>query len=144
MNKSIFKSLNLVREKVSSLGLGDLGKRTEDSLGWCACTPYFSFGTSDVDNGMKNNVAIYLEGTERTEIQEIKIVLNINKNESRKDALDFFQAIVSQFFDVISVPYSNEIRDSILNFTTYVTENITVDITEKSDINTVKLLICNS
>jgi len=73
-----FNNVEDVMQKLSAVGIGELGKWRDDEMGgYMSVTPYYQFGDSDV----LNNLAYYLESDNSSSIKTLKIVLNINNGD---------------------------------------------------------------
>lgn len=73
-----FKNVEELQAKLSENGIGVLRRWRGDEIGWMSSSDYFSFGLASNDNGMRNNLAYYLESDNENYVRTVKLVLNIN------------------------------------------------------------------
>ena len=94
-----FNNVDDVRQKLSSVGIGDLGRWRDDEMGgYMSITPYYEFG----DNTKPNNLAYYLERDNSSSIKTLKLVLNIN-NGDRKAAIAKFNEVISETYRALKL-----------------------------------------
>ncbi len=94
-----FGNVDEVRQKLSSVGIGELGMWKDDGMGgYMSITPYHEFGGETP----QNNIAYYLESDNSSYIKTLKLVLNIN-NGDKKPALEKFADIIGKTFTALGM-----------------------------------------
>ncbi len=140
---NLFNDIEKTRIVLFQNGIGELKKWHSDEMGgFMSITDYFQFGNNSA--GMQNNLAYYLESDNENYIKKAKLVLNINSNGEKKQALNKFKEIVEATFKSLSLEIPEGLRYAITkekdfqdnkeNFTTTLKLN-------KSKIDTWKLEI---
>ena len=103
-----FNNIDNVRQKLSSVGIGDLGRWRDDEMGdYMSITSYHQFGGGN----MPNNLAYYLESDNSNSIKTLKLVLNIN-NRNKKPALSKFAKTVDKTYKVLGLTPNNQIMNA--------------------------------
>lgn len=78
---NIFSNIEKVRTLLSSVGIGNLSEWKDDQMGGIvSVSTYYQFESI-------NNLSFYLEGSNSSSIDSIKLALNINDPTKRKSAL---------------------------------------------------------
>ncbi|MBS0028248.1 hypothetical protein ACTJJ0_05700 [Chitinophaga sp. 22321] len=139
-----FKNVEELQDKLSENGIGVLRRWRGDEIGWMSSSDYFSFGLASNDNGMRNNLAYYLESDNENYVRTVKLVLNINNAAEKGLAINQFKKIVKNTFKSVQLEmpkgifdgfqYGKEFQATNKNFIT----SISLD---KSKIDTWKLTI---
>src|SRR5690606_14230632 len=79
-----FNDVDGTRSKLSTVGIGELGKWRDDEMGgFISITNYYTFGENDL-----NNLAYYLESDNSDYVTTLKLVLNINNKIEKGQALN--------------------------------------------------------
>jgi len=89
----LYSKIDELRTELSKNGIGKIGSWKKDELGWYSFTDYHSFGNTSSVNGMQNNIAYYINGRQKENANEVKIVLNINNDKETKKALELLNTI---------------------------------------------------
>lgn len=100
-----FNNVDDVRQKLSAVGIGELGRWRDDEMGgYMSITPYHQFG-----NGTPpNNLAYYLESDKSNSIKTLKLVLNINDG-NKKAALAKFTEVIGKTCTALRIPPDTKI-----------------------------------
>jgi hypothetical protein len=94
-----FNNIDDTRAKLSGVGIGQLGDWKEDGMGgYMSITTYYRFGDVSSSTGMNNNLAFYLESDNPNSIKSLKLILNINNQSQKKQALTKFRDIADKTF----------------------------------------------
>jgi hypothetical protein len=141
----IFNNINLLRSKLSENGIGKLHDWKSDGVdGYMSITDYYSFGEASVRNGMGNNLAYYLESDNGKYIKTLSLILNINNNTEKKQAIERLSQLMEKTFLTLDVHAPSGLRTAILKTEQFNSESdafITQLILEESKIETWKLVI---
>jgi hypothetical protein len=106
---AIFNDVAGTRAKLSTAGIGDLGKWRDDEMGgFMSITNYYTFG----DNKL-NNLAYYLESDNSDYVTTLKLVLNINNMSEKRPALTKLAEVVEKTFTVLSLELPKELVKSL-------------------------------
>ncbi|WP_276371918.1 hypothetical protein [Chryseolinea sp. H1M3-3] len=104
-----FNNVEDVRQKLSAVGIGELGEwRDDEKGGYMSVTPYYQFGDGD----MPNNLAYYLESDDSSAIKNLRIVLNIN-NGDRKSALLKLGDIIEKTYRALGMESDTKIINEL-------------------------------
>jgi hypothetical protein len=104
-----FNDIDKTRSKLSTVGIGELGKwRDDDMGGFISITPYYTFGKNQL-----NNLAYYLESDNQNYIVTLKLILNINNKTEKIQALRKLSEVTKKTFDVINLKLSDSLLNSI-------------------------------
>jgi len=107
----IFNDVESTRAKLSTVGIGDLGKWRDDEMGgFMSITSYYTFVESEL-----NNLAYYLESDNSNYVTSLKLVLNINNKAGKGQALTKLTEVTEKTFNVLSLPLPDELLKSIKN-----------------------------
>lgn len=88
-------------------------KSSKSKLGeWLCMTSLVPFGSAG-SNGMENNIAFYVNGTNAGRANDIRIKININNPAERKQAFERLEAATKSFFKAISEPIPPELTKAI-------------------------------
>lgn len=140
----LYSNLEQLRTELSKNGIGKLGYWKNDELGWYSFTDYFLFGNSSSINGMQNNIAYYINGRQKENANEVKIVLNINNVKESKKALELLNSVSQKTIKSLNLEIPKGLSQSILNQKPNEFENdiyrISLEL-EKSKIDTWNLII---
>jgi len=112
---SLYSKIDELRTELSNNGIGKLGDWKKDELGWYSYTDYNSFGNSSSINGMQNNIAYYINGRQKENANEVKIVLNINNDKESKKALELLNSISQKTIKSLNLEIPKELSQSIVN-----------------------------
>lgn len=140
--KALFNEISQVQSKLSDVGIGELREWHTDGTGWFSLSSYYSFGSESSKNGMQNNLAYYLESKNENYIETVKLVLNINNNSERSQALSLLEKISEKTFSALSLKQPNGLSSSISSGRNFTSDNsdFKVSLTlDKSKIDTWKL-----
>lgn len=100
-----FNNVDEVRQKLSAVGIGELGRWRDDEMGgYMSITPYHQFG----DGTPPNNLAYYLESDNPNSIKTLKLVLNINDG-NKKSALAKFAEVIGKTCSALGIPPDTKI-----------------------------------
>lgn len=100
-----FNNVDNVRQKLSAVGIGELGSWRDNEMGgFMSITTYYQFGSDNPSN----NLAYYLESDNPGSIKTLKLVLNIN-NGNKKPALLKFAETVVKTHEVLGLAQNNQI-----------------------------------
>jgi hypothetical protein len=110
----LFKDVPYLIGHLGLTGIGQLRSYKYDGYGYMASTDYFRFG-SENSSGSQNNLAYYLEGNSRSEIDKLKIILNIFNPNERKEAIKKYNDLVTRAFKTIKVEIPKGMNNAILN-----------------------------
>jgi hypothetical protein len=139
----VFNDIGLTRQTLSQNGIGELGTWKSDGMGgYFSITSYHEFGTNTT--GMKNNLAYYLESESEDFVDRVKLVLNINNKNEKKQAIAKFKSLMDETFQDLSIDTPKELTISINNENEFQFENDKYSTTlklEKSNIDSWKLII---
>lgn len=103
-----FNNVDAVRQKLSAVGIGELGRWRDDEMGgFMSITSYHQFGGGD----MPNNLAYYLESDNSSSIKTLKLVLNIN-NGNKKPALSKFAEIIGKTYKSLGLTSNSQIMNA--------------------------------
>lgn len=119
----IFNEVPQVQSKLSSVGIGELRKWSNDSYSWTSSTPYHSFGSISSDNGMQNNLAYYLESKSGTFIETLKLVLNINNSSEKSKALSLLDKTTQKTFLSLKLKKPNGLSAAIRSGNNFTSDN---------------------
>ncbi|HYG03894.1 MAG TPA: hypothetical protein VD927_15710 [Chryseosolibacter sp.] len=104
-----FNNVEDVRQRLSAVGIGELGRWREDEMGgFISITPYHEFG----DGEKLNNLACYLESQSANSIKTLKLVLNIN-NANKKAALSEFAEIIGKTYKALGLGPDTKIINEV-------------------------------
>jgi hypothetical protein len=140
----LYSKVDELRNELSKNGIGELGSWKKDELGWYSFTDYHSFGNSSSINGMQNNIAYYINGRQKDNANEVKIVLNINNDNESKIALELLNAISQKTIKSLDIETPKGLSQNILNQKPNEFENDVYRISlelDKSKIDTWNLII---
>ncbi len=144
---SVFANPKKLCEVLSKNGIGSLKDwQNPFDMGWGSLTDYYQFGSQNDGNGMQNNIAYYLEGTEN-EVKSITLNLNINNPSDKKNALKFLADLADKTFASINLQIPTDLTKSILSSKEYkgeVSNFLISNILEKSKIETWKVTIVSN
>lgn len=139
----VFNDIEKTRSILSKNGIGELGIWRSDGIGgYMSITDYFQFGGNS--NTMKNNLAYYIESSNNSQIERLKIVLNINNKNEKKIALSKFKEITEKTFNSLSIEIPENLIFSIENEKEFQFENQYLNVglkLDKSNIDTWKMII---
>lgn len=141
---SLYSKIDELRTELSKNGIGKLGYWKNDELGWYSFTDYYSFGNSSSINGMQNNIAYYINGRQKENANEVKIVLNVNNDKESKKALELLNSISQKTIKSLNLEMPKGLSQSILNQKPNEFENDIYQISlelDKSKIDTWNLII---
>jgi hypothetical protein len=140
----LYSKIDELRTELSKNGIGNLGYWKKDELGWYSFTDYYSFGNSSSINGMQNNIAYYINGRQKENVNEVKIVLNINNDKESKKALELLNSVTQKTIKSLNLEMPKGLSQSILNQKSNEFENdiyrISLEL-DKSKIDTWNLII---
>jgi hypothetical protein len=112
---NIFNNINVMRQKLSGNGIGNLHNWIKDDLGsYSSITDYYRFGESSIQNGMDNNLAYYLESENENYVEILSLVLNINNDAQQKLAIEKFSQIAEKTFFSLGIKTPPGLRMAIL------------------------------
>lgn len=135
-----FNNVDDVRQKLSAVGIGELGNwRDDDMGGFSSITSYHQFGGSE----RPNNLAYYLESDNSSSIKTLKLVLNINSG-SKKTALSNFAETIEKTYKALHLEPDTKIMNEVKHGKELsgISETYTVRTElEKSSIETWKFII---
>ncbi|MCB0753032.1 MAG: hypothetical protein KDC52_16285 [Ignavibacteriae bacterium] len=140
----LYSKVDELRTELSKNGIGELGSWKKDELGWYSFTDYHSFGNSSSVNGMQNNIAYYINGRQKDNANEVKIVLNINNDNESKTALELLNTISQKTIKSLDLEMPKGLSQNILNQKPNEFENDVYRISlelDKSKIDTWNLII---
>jgi len=102
-----FNNVDDVRQKLSAVGIGELGRWRDDEIGdYMSITPYYQFGGGEIPN----NLAYYLESDNSSSIKTLKLVLNIN-NGNKKAALSKFVETIGKTYKALGLEADTKIMN---------------------------------
>lgn len=105
----LFKDINNVRTKLSSVGIGQMTEWKFDEYDeYYSLTPYYSFGSGDLK---RNNLAYYLNSKSPNYIQSLMLVVNINDG-NKASSLKEFASIISKTYLVLGIKSNSQIINS--------------------------------
>jgi len=140
----LYSKIDELRTELSKNGIGKLGGWKKDELGWYSFTDYHSFGNTSSVNGMQNNIAYYINGRQKENANEVKIVLNINNDKETKKALELLNTISQKTIKSLNLEMPKGLSQSIVNQKPNEFENdiyrISLEL-DKSKIDTWNLII---
>lgn len=139
-----FRNVGELRNKLSENGIGELRKWRGDAIGWMSSSEYFSFGSASNDNGMKNNLAYYLESNSENYVSTLKLVLNINNAAEKEQAIKQFKKLVTNTFKIIQSEMPKGIFDQLQSGKDFYASdtNFTTSVSlDKSKIDTWRLIV---
>lgn len=89
---------------LSVIGIGRMRDWRDDELGgFISSTPYFEFGTES-DRLLKSNLAFYAESPVDSQIQTVKLMLNVNNAVETKTALQRYADVASLTLKRLGLP----------------------------------------
>lgn len=141
---NIFNSVSQVQTKLSSLEIGVLRRWFNDGYGWTSSTSYYSFGSISDENGMQNNLALYLDSKSEHFIETLQLVLNINNKSEKSKALSLLDKTTQKTFSVLNLKIPEGLSSAInsgTNFSFSQSDYKVSLILDKSRIDTWKLII---
>jgi hypothetical protein len=126
----IFKDIEKAREVFSGLGIGTLSEWNQKFGEWRSATPYFQILGKTRDANFENNLALYLRSDYKDFIPDMKLVLNINKEDELKIAMGKFYSIGINILNIFDVKLPEEIDIKFRNGEEFniSTEDLTIDI----------------
>lgn len=140
----LYSKIEELRTALSKNGIGKLGYWKNDELGWYSSTDYYSFGNSSSINGMQNNIAYYINGRQKENANEVKIVLNVNNDKESKKALELLNTVSQKTIKSLNLEMPKGLSQSIVNQKPNEFENdiyrISLEL-DKSKIDTWNLII---
>lgn len=119
----IFNNVSELKTILSKNGIGNLRRWRGDELGWFSSTDYFSFGKPSSKNGMQNNLAYYLESKQSGFVKELKIILNINNANEKRQGLSKLKTIVQKTFKSLNLEIPNGLLTNITKGKNFQAEN---------------------
>jgi hypothetical protein len=139
-----FEEPNRLIKILSNNGIGELKEWSNPyDTGWGSLSDYYQFGTPKNENGMKNNICYYLEGTEH-EVTTLTVNLNINNPSEKKEALKFLSEITQKTFSSLDMDIPDDLSKAIKGSKKYELQikNLVVSyVLEKNKIETWKVII---
>ncbi|RFM35136.1 SH3 domain-containing protein [Chitinophaga silvisoli] len=112
---NIFNNINVMRQKLSGNDIGNLHDWINDDLGYMSATDYYRFGNSNIQNGMYNDLAYYLESENENYVETLSLVLNIFNDAEEKLAMEKFNQIAEKTFFSLGIKAPPGLRMAILN-----------------------------
>ena len=104
-----FKNIDDVRQKLSAVGIGELGSWRDDQMGgYMSITSYYQFGGGD----QPSNLAYYLAGDNSSSIKTLEIVLNINHGD-KKRALSKFGETIRKTYKAVGLEPDTKIINEL-------------------------------
>ena len=79
---------------------------------WSCITTFIPFGTAGA-NGMENNIAFYVHGTNPSRANDIRIKVNVNNARERTQAFSRLNSAAKTLFKAISQPIPPELSKAI-------------------------------
>lgn len=79
---------------------------------WSCKTTFIPFGTAG-SNGMENNISFYVNGTNPSRANDIRLKININNANERTQAFSRFYSAAQSLFRAISQPIPRELSNAI-------------------------------
>ena len=79
---------------------------------WGCLSQLVPFG-SDSSNGMKNNIALYVNGTSRSRADDIRIKINVNNPSEKSAAFSRLTAAAQKFFTIAKTPMPAELARAL-------------------------------
>lgn len=106
----MFNDISKTRQALSANGIGTLGEWESDQMGgFMSITPYFQFGGGNI----KNNLAYYLESENENYIKTLKLTLNINNKNEKKQALTKFKNLITPTFNSLLLKVPKELIEAV-------------------------------
>jgi hypothetical protein len=94
-----FNNVDNVRQKLSAVGIGELGRWRDDGRrGFSSASPYYQFDGGEIPN----ELAYFLQSDDSTYIKTLKLVLNIN-NGKKKSALAKFAETIGKTYEALGL-----------------------------------------
>jgi len=104
-----FNDIDGTRTKLSTVGIGELGKWRDDEMGgFMSITNYYTFGENEL-----NNLAYYLESDNSDYVTTLKLVLNINNKSEKGQALNKLTEVAEKTFKVLNLDFPGELQKAI-------------------------------
>jgi hypothetical protein len=118
----IFQNIEKLTTELSKNGIGNLKKWSSDGIGgYDSITDYFSFGSPK--NGMRNNLAYYIESDNPNFVKVLKLVLNINNQAEKKECLSKLENVTEKTFKSLSLDVPKGLSSAIKSGTVFNVEN---------------------
>lgn len=110
----VFNDVKAVQNKLSEIGLGEMRTWRYDGIGWLSSCDYFQFGHSNGE-GLKNNLALYLESPSESFVQVAKLKVNIPNMSEKQQALKTYTKNVEKLFKALALPMPNGLEGALLS-----------------------------
>lgn len=104
-----FNDVDGTRQKLSDVGIGEMRPWLDNGDGFTSITSYYNFG----GGAFKNNLAFYIEGG-ATVVMSMKLVLNINQKQEKKEALQKLSQVTIRTFELLQLPLPQDLRKAII------------------------------
>jgi hypothetical protein len=103
------KTLSLL----SDVGIGPMRPWRSDELGYMSSTPYYEFGTAGA-NGLRNNLAFYVQSPVPNSVRVVKLMLNINNGNASAAARRKYTSVATSAMRAFGITVPEQLKSALL------------------------------
>lgn len=120
------KTLSLL----SDVGIGSMRPWRSDELGYMSSTPYYEFGTAGA-NGLRNNLAFYVESPDPSSVRVVKLMLNINNGNASAAARRKYTSVVTSAMRAFGITVPERLKSALLKGRSFTIETPTATVSNQ-------------
>lgn len=98
---------------LSNVGIGSMRPWRSNELGYMSSTPYYEFGTAG-ENGLRNNLAFYVESPDPNSVRVVKLMLNINDGSASAAARRKYTSVATSAMRAIGITVPDRLKSALL------------------------------
>jgi hypothetical protein len=114
--KPAVKAFTDVRKTLSLLsdvGIGHMRSWRSDELGYMSSTPYYKFGAAGA-NGLRNDLAFYVESPNPNSVRVVKLMLNINNGDASAAARRKYASVATSAMRAFGITVPERLKSALL------------------------------
>lgn len=84
-----------------------------DELGYMSSTPYYEFGIAGA-NGLKSNLAFYVESPDPNSVRVVKLMLNVNSSNASAAARRKYTSVATSAMRAFGITVPERLKSALL------------------------------
>jgi hypothetical protein len=129
----VVKAFTDVRKTLSLLsdvGIGSMRPWRSDELGYMSSTPYYEFGAAG-ENGLRNDLAFYVESPDPNSVRVVKLMLNINNGSASAAARRNYTSVATSAMRAFGITVPERLKSALLKGRSFTIETPTATVSNQ-------------
>lgn len=98
---------------LGNMGIGQMRSWRSDDLGYMSSTPYYEFGSAGA-NGLRSNLAFYVESPDPNSVRVVKLMLNINNGSASAAARRKYTSVAMAAMKALGINVPERLKSALL------------------------------